>query len=379
MQTFIIFVCFLVFGTTSSSNVEFAADCFTHLIHQHFGYNISCTFNISVISNSIYDISLNWSIPSDESFVFDNKTHFEGGINPNNAYHGSSLIAKWNEINESNAAILRLYLQPNTTISRNEMIISTATITYNETQTIAKSVMIQFSLPSNDAPSLYASSYSLSTNEDSAISTNVYVKDADFSELSKEGLMEVNISVINGTINLYPQLGGIHFVKGSASNSSDIQMIGSLLSVNESLSEITFVPLQNQDGNAQIIIAISDKANSGIGGERTDAITINVTIFQIYEIPKLNVPFAQIKMREDDELNLGQTNCSLTSDVDPNYGWLQLTVSVIFGNLSFDGNVSGININIEEHSIIINDTAQLLTTYFSNVCLLCFLLTTMAQ
>ena len=51
------------------------------------------------------------------------------------------------------------------------------------------SVGIEFSFPTNDGPTLTASSYSLTTNEDTIIS-NVYVNDPDFYELGYGGLMQ---------------------------------------------------------------------------------------------------------------------------------------------------------------------------------------------
>ena len=232
--------------------------------------------------------------------------------------------------------------------------------------------MIEFSLPTNDPPALIASSYSLTTNEDTPISFNVYVNDPDFYELGRDGLMRVNISVFNGTVSLSSSYGGIYFLKGTDINSSDIQMVGSLQSINQSLNTITFYPHRNQDGTAQILISLSDEGYSGTGPSYFQDIMINVSINQVYELPKLYSPLGYVTINEDTTFNLQDINCSISIDVDPEYGWLQLIATATYGNFSFDGNTSVVNVIILEHSITINDTAQILSSYFPNVSILRF-------
>ena len=133
------------------------------------------------------------------------------------------------------------------------------------------------------------------------------------------------------------------------------------------------MPRKNQFGTAQIIIWVSDQGNTGTGPELTDSILINITIIHIYEIPKLFTPY-WVTINEDTNFNLEYVNCSITTDVDPNYGWLQLTISTIYGNLSFDGNISGIDIYFGMNSIIINDTTESLSSYFENVGMIIYIL-----
>eukprot|EP01084_Bolivina_argentea_P064654 117889_1 len=373
MHIFVVVASTLLVGYVSS--VQFTPECHTHLIDQHYGYNISCEFNITATTNTIYHVSLNWSIPSQSSFIFDNQTYFIGGENPTNVYQKSSLIAKWNSINASTTAILRLYMQPNMSITRNEAFISTVTIQYYNISNISltvlssitKSIMIEFTKPSNDGPNLYASSYSLTTMEDTPINANVYVHDSDFYELSVDGLMRANITVINGTIALSSNFGGLYFLKGNDTDSSDIQMVGSINSINQSLNIITFTPRKNMVGNAQIIISVTDQGNTGTGQQQSASIIITITITQIYEIPHLITPIGTIQIDEDSTFNFEQINCSVTTDVDPEYVWLQLTISAIYGNFSFDGGTGTMNVNFGTHSITINDTAELLSSYFKNI------------
>ena len=122
-----------------AQSVTFNTECSTYLIQQHYGYNISCQFNITATVNTIYHISLNWSLPSQSSFIWDNQTYFINGDNPTNAYQKSSKIATWDSINASSTAILVLHLQPNVSISRNEIVISTATLQYYNTSNISSS------------------------------------------------------------------------------------------------------------------------------------------------------------------------------------------------------------------------------------------------
>ena len=140
---------------------------------------------------------------------------------------------------------------------------------------------IQFTLPSNDGPTVFASSYVLTTNEDQSVSTSIYVDDPDFYELSADGLMAVNISVINGTVSLSSDYGGIYFIEGTDTNSSDIQMVGSLIAVNRSINTLTFNPFQHQFGTAQITLTLSDQGFGGTGGPRSDSLIINITIFPV--------------------------------------------------------------------------------------------------
>eukprot|EP01083_Nonionella_stella_P003763 10810_1 len=356
--------------------VEFNSKCSANLTHHHYGYNITCTFNITVLTDAIYHVSLNWSVPSQSSFVFDNQTHFIGGESPVNVYHKTPLIATWYGINASSTAIVVLHLTPNASITNNEAVISTAFLQYynvsnlslaTSASSISKSVLIQFTTPSNDGPYLSASSYSLSTIEDTPVSTNVYVTDPDFYELSADGLMSVNISVINGTLSLSTELGGIHFLNGNGHNSSDIHMVGSLRSVNQSLHVITFMPRKNMAGHGQVIISLSDDGNTGTGAAHTASIIININISQIYEIPNIMAPSAKITILEDTALNLAQVNCSVTADVDPHYGWLQLHIAAIYGNFSFDGGTLPNRTYFGAHSITINDTSQLLSSYLQNI------------
>ena len=115
------------------SCVDFITECITDLIDQQYGYNISCQFNITATTANIYHIALNWTLPSQSTFLFDDNTHFIGGQNPLNSYEGSQALATWDGINISNTATLTVYLQPNISITRNQRISSTATLQYYST------------------------------------------------------------------------------------------------------------------------------------------------------------------------------------------------------------------------------------------------------
>ena len=127
------------------------------------------------------------------------------------------------------------------------------------------------------------------------------------------------------------------------------------------------MPRKNRDGTGQILISLSDQGHTGTGTHYFADIVINITITQVYEIPELYSPLGYVTINEDTTFNLQDVNCSIAADVDPEYGWLQLTATTTYGNFSFNGNASAISIVITAHSISINDTAQLLSTYFQNV------------
>ena len=121
-----------------SSSVDFTTKCSADLIDQQYGYNISCQFNITATSSNIYHLALNWTLPSQSTFLFDNNGHFIGGQNPLNSYDGSRALATWDAINISNTAILTVYVQPNISITRNQIISSTATLQYSNTSDISQ-------------------------------------------------------------------------------------------------------------------------------------------------------------------------------------------------------------------------------------------------
>lgn len=143
-----------------TSGVNFIAECVPNLIDQQYGYNISCHFNITATSFSINLISLNWTLPSQSSFLFDNNTHFVGGQNPANSYQGSQALATWDAINVSSTAILAVYLQPNASITRNQVVTSTVTLRYHNASNAATTLSVEsaflpqtHSMPFHSSPS----------------------------------------------------------------------------------------------------------------------------------------------------------------------------------------------------------------------------------
>ena len=193
------------------------------------------------------------------------------------------MIATWRAINESLNVTATIFFTPNATISRNQKEVSTAILTfYNDSakatalNVLNKQITIQFTLPSNDGPTLSSSSLSLTTNEDTSTTVNIWIKDSDFYQLNQAGnVMKLNITVKNGTM-AFNSVNGLYFVLGNGTSSRSVSVYGDINSLNQSLNPLTYTPNPHFSGNDVIRVFIDDTSNSGTGGRKTDSLSISI-------------------------------------------------------------------------------------------------------
>ena len=135
-----ILIIVLVYGI-KGQNLETL--CNTYTITSGYGYNISCLFSISASSsNGIYNVSLMWSIPSSNDFIYNDNYIITGGDNASYVYNNNAKIIEWDRINVSETALFTMYLQPNFSVSSYQMITSIAYVKYyNDPSTSSVQIM----------------------------------------------------------------------------------------------------------------------------------------------------------------------------------------------------------------------------------------------
>ncbi|MBW2254042.1 MAG: tandem-95 repeat protein [Deltaproteobacteria bacterium] len=126
----------------------------------------------------------------------------------------------------------------------------------------------------DDAPVLSVPGTQTVAEDDSIGITGISIADVDLAEGTDE--LEVSLSATSGTLTLAQQTG-LTFSAG-ADGTSAMTFTGLSAAVADALATLTYAPTAHFDGGDAILIDVSDLGNTGSGGPRTDAGSIDVTV-----------------------------------------------------------------------------------------------------
>ena len=167
----------------------------------------------------------------------------------------------------------------------------------------------------NDAPTLnipdvqvvdFDGSKTFSTATDNAITfTDVDAGDSD--------LLEISLEVAEGTLTL-PSTDVIKLVTGDGENDSTLVFTATATNCLLALDGLTYTPIQSPGPSTQILIAIDDLGNSGSGGARNVAGTLDISIN--YKPPEITQgESVSVEMEED---NSSSWIAPTLTAIDPN-------------------------------------------------------------
>lgn len=91
------------------------------------------------------------------------------------------------------------------------------------------------------------------------------------------GVMQVMLTASHGTITL-GSTASLTFASGDGTNDGAMILTGQLADLNAALVGLVFMPDIGFDGTAQLTASVNDQGNSGAGGSKSAAQTLNITI-----------------------------------------------------------------------------------------------------
>jgi methionine-rich copper-binding protein CopC len=122
-----------------------------------------------------------------------------------------------------------------------------------------------------------------STNEDTPLvftgATKISIADSD----AGSAPVQVTLTATNGIITLSGTTG-LSFNSG-ANGSASMNFNGTITDINNALNNLTFSPDANYFGPASLTILTDDLGNTGVGGNKTDSDTVNITVVSVNDTP----------------------------------------------------------------------------------------------
>ena len=98
-------------------------------------------------------------------------------------------------------------------------------------------------------------------------------------------VVEVALSVTNGTLTLATGFSGLSFVAGDGTADASMTFTGTIANINTALDGLRFDPTAEFSGTALLTIDTNDLGNSGSGGFRNDIDTVAITILSVNDAP----------------------------------------------------------------------------------------------
>jgi len=122
-----------------------------------------------------------------------------------------------------------------------------------------------------------------STNEDTPLvftgATKISISDPD----AGSAPVQVTLTATNGIITLSGTTG-LTFNSG-ANGTASMNFNGTITNINNALNNLTFTPNPNYFGPASLTILTDDLGNTGVGGNKTDSDTVNITVGSVNDTP----------------------------------------------------------------------------------------------
>ena len=98
------------------------------------------------------------------------------------------------------------------------------------------------------------------------------------------GAVSISLAVAHGSLTL-DQTTGLAFTSGDGTSDSLLTFSGTLTDVNAALSGLTYQPQHDFHGADTLQLAVNDQGNTGIGGAKTAATTVNITVHNTNSAP----------------------------------------------------------------------------------------------
>lgn len=198
--------------------------------------------------------------------------------------------------------------------------------------------------PVNGLPALQQVMTEGGTLQFSQVNGNaITVSDAD----AGGGNVQVDVTVLGGIgtlsmLNPGALPAGVVRNVGTGTADTTIRLTGPAAGINAALEGLTFTPVTEFFGTAQLSIITNDLGNSGSGGPKSDADTLSVTVNGVNDPPVLTVPGAQT-VDEQGSLTFNNNSISV-ADPDALSSLMEVTLSTSQGLLSL-GNPSLVAFN----------------------------------
>ncbi|MBM3823711.1 MAG: hypothetical protein FJ404_12635, partial [Verrucomicrobia bacterium] len=141
----------------------------------------------------------------------------------------------------------------------------------------------------NDPPLVLLSNTSFAGTEDTALLLGgVRVSDPD----AGGGSMRLALAATNGFV-AFGDTTGLTFQNGTANRQTNIIVTGSLAALNSALSTLNYLGFRDVFGQDRLNILIDDQGNTGTGGAKQDAKTLNLNLAAVNDPPFIERVTAQ--------------------------------------------------------------------------------------
>ena len=176
----------------------------------------------------------------------------------------------------------------------------------------------------NDAP-VNSAPATESTEEDTAlvfstVSGNV-ISVSDDDAFGDD--VSVRLSATNGTLTL-SETTGLTLTTGTGVAETQLEFSGTVAAINTALDGLRFDPDENYHGQATVRIETRDLGNSGDGGEKSDADSIDVTVISINDAPESNDD--EYTTRQLTTLDVKTVDGLIANDPDVEFDPLSVTI-----------------------------------------------------
>ncbi len=152
---------------------------------------------------------------------------------------------------------------------------------------------------------------------------------------------QVALSVAHGTI----RLGGTNnvTVTGGGNNTAAITVTGTLTAINAALDGVLYTPTANYVGSDALTVATNDLGNSGVGGPRTAAASIAITVSPRTVDLGLSLPGTQTPGTDAITFSTANGNAIVVLGSNVYNDTIQVTLSATSGQITL-GQTQGITI-----------------------------------
>ncbi|GAA6620803.1 DUF4347 domain-containing protein [Scytonema sp. NUACC26] len=156
--------------------------------------------------------------------------------------------------------------------------------------------------PVNDAPVNTVPTTLQTTAEETALvfgEKKIQISDAD----AVDSIVEVQLTAADGTLTLT----NTNEVNVTDNSTGKVIVSGKVSQINTALNSLSFTPKLNFNGETTVQISTNDKGNTGSGGEKIDADTINIFVSPVNDAPVIlsESITVQTAIVEDDTNNNG--------------------------------------------------------------------------
>ena len=132
----------------------------------------------------------------------------------------------------------------------------------------------------NNAPELYFPSSRITDEDTEIVILGISVTDVDI----EDNDMEMELSVEHGTLTL-GSIEGLNFSLGDGESDQELIFSGTIESISDAISPITFIPAENYNGVVSIQVDVTDLGGTGSGGPLEAEGSLQITINAMNDDP----------------------------------------------------------------------------------------------